>query len=153
MATTSNTIRAKRGRRTRRLGLLAIGSCGSWEIAIDETTSGPEQWFAQIDGPLVSVRLELSSLDVLDKALHLLDANKIGEKTSANGARHKRGVVILGKNLKTPVSLVRDDEFADRYFLVVGASENAIVRLTLSGADAAQVVGALRQIRGELDEA
>ena len=35
------------------LGLLANGVSGSWEVAIDETSSGPDRWFAHIEGPTV----------------------------------------------------------------------------------------------------
>jgi hypothetical protein len=35
------------------LGLLADGSSGALEVSIDETITGLEQWFAQIEGPSI----------------------------------------------------------------------------------------------------
>ena len=44
------------------LGLTAIGAAGSWEIAVDETTSGTTQkWFAQIEGPSVYLYFAVQS--------------------------------------------------------------------------------------------
>jgi hypothetical protein len=33
------------------IGLLANGSSGAWRVDVDESISGPERWFLQIEGP------------------------------------------------------------------------------------------------------
>jgi hypothetical protein len=43
------------------LGLLANGSSGSWEVSIDESVSGTERWFAQIEGPSLWLYFEIPS--------------------------------------------------------------------------------------------
>jgi hypothetical protein len=32
-------------------GLVANGSSGAWQVAVDETLRGTQQWFAQLEGP------------------------------------------------------------------------------------------------------
>lgn len=50
------------------------------------------------------------------------------------------------------MTLVRDDEYRDRFFLLVGLSESPIVRYVLTGADAATLADALRQVKDDLDQ-
>src|SRR5437870_5016817 len=90
------------------LGLTAFGSDGSWDVAIDETTSGTQQWFAEIEGPSVYLHFEIQSPHVIDKILEFLT------KQSAQNT----GEIAIGKSKEEPVVLVRDDEFPDRCFLL-----------------------------------
>jgi hypothetical protein len=63
----------KHGDGNESLGLTAIGSAGSWEVAIDETTSGTTQkWFAQIEGHSVYLYFAVQSPRVIDKMLDFL---------------------------------------------------------------------------------
>jgi hypothetical protein len=50
------------------------------------------------------------------------------------------------------VRLLRDDEFDDRFFLVVGTPDATIVRYSLTGADVKCVAAALEQAREDLAE-
>lgn len=121
------------------VGLLAIGSSGSWEVSIDQTTQGRDRWFAQIEGPSVYIYFEIASLEVIDQAIGFLsqveDLSNSGDSLAlANG--------------KTPqIVLLRDDEFADRFFLLVETSNRSVVRLTLAGKDLADLADALRDAK------
>jgi hypothetical protein len=140
MVTTKNN-RVNHRTRTGGLGLLANGSAGSWEIAIDETTSGPDRWYAQIEGPTASFSFELPSLDIVEKMVRFLEASG---KASAS--------LTLSKDKKTPVALVKDDEYADRYFLVVGPIDDPVARFTLAGSDVVSLGKALQDVKEELTE-
>ena len=126
-------------------GLLANGSSGAWEVSIDETITGLEQWFAQIEGPSMSLYFEIPSLDVVPKAVRFLRPLTKGE-----GAPHKNsmgdGELVLSKPDQTPVLLVRDDEFDDRCFVIVGESDRPAVRFSLTGTDLNDILEALHQI-------
>jgi hypothetical protein len=116
------------------LGLLANGSAGSWDIAVDETTSGPLRWFAQIDGPSVSLYLELPSPGIVGEVLGFLRPTESANGPPAHPFEGDNDLVI-GKDKRLPVALVKDDEYRDRYFLVIGRMPNPVVRLTLTGPD------------------
>ncbi len=60
--------------------------------------------------------------------------------------------LVLSKDKKAPIALVRDDEHADRFFLVVGAADNPVARFALAGADVSNISRALEQILEDLDE-
>src|SRR5207245_4204455 len=95
------------------VGLLAIGSSGPWDIAIDQSTSGPQRWFAQIEGPSVYLHFEIPSLEIIDQAIEFL-ARSSGD-TEKNAAPEARpDTLTLGTSKSSQVKLVRDDEFADR---------------------------------------
>ena len=123
------------------IGLLALGSSGPWEVAIDETLAGPARWFAQIEGPTVSVYFQITSLDVIDDVLLFLTMDSQGTEngklsvTNCDGSR---------------VSLVRDDEFTDRYFVEIQAKPALDVRFTIKGADLSDLVKALRDVKNDL---
>jgi hypothetical protein len=125
------------------VGLLASGASGDWEVAVDEATSGPERWFMQIDGPLVSLYFEIPSLEVVADAIRLLEGNKLIDNSA--GVRME-----LGGSASTRVSFVKDDEYDDRFFLVVAAEVSPRVQLVIQGADRDHLLHALRQASEDL---
>jgi len=134
----------KNGRATTRsrsatFGLLANGSCGPWSIDVDETTSGPDRWFMQIEGPAVSFDFQIPSPGMIQRMSEFLRAGR------PSGAE-----LAVGKGKATPVRLVRDDEFDDRFFLVVGPPDAPVVRYTFAGDDANRVAVALEQVQEDL---
>jgi hypothetical protein len=135
------------------LGLTAIGSAGGWEVAIDETTSGlSEKWFAQIEGPSVYLRFEVESPHVIDRILGFLTEQPANNKRLQNLADQVNLEMLLAKNKKESVTLARDDEFRDRYFLIVEAEARLIIRITITGTDVKSLVSALRQAKEDLVE-
>ena len=131
------------------LGLAAIGSSGPWEVAVDQTTAGPDRWFAQIEGPLVYLRFEMSSLEVIRRAIQFLAKAEIGSGSVASGPER---TLSLGANKSTTVDLVQDDEFGDRFFLVVAPKGGLLFRFTIGGDDLTHLVAALRQANEDLVE-
>ena len=131
------------------LGLLANGSSGPWEFSVDETISGDERWFAQIEGPSVYISFEILSPDIVGEAATFLAPPDDKEREligSAGGSNRLR----ISKSPGIPVSLVRDDEYKDRCFIVIGEGDSLTVRYTLAGEDLADLAEALRQANQEV---
>ena len=61
------------------------------------------------------------------------------------------GKLRVGKHKQQQVALVRDDEFLDRYFLVIKTKRELVVRITIAGANVGFIVTALRQAKEDLD--
>jgi hypothetical protein len=141
--------RPHRPGRNESVALMAIGSSGPWEVAIDQTTSGPERWFTQIEGPSAYLYFEIPSLQIVEQAIEFLgfdDANKGKAPPSA-----ANDTLVLATSKTMRINLVRDDEFSDRYFLVLGPAHGLLVQLTLSGGDLMHLTDALRQVREDLE--
>lgn len=127
------------------VGLVAIGRAGDWEVSVDETTSGADKWFAQIEGPSVYLYFEIASPGVIEEVLRFLDSP---EAPSID----KRGDIEVGTFNETSVTLLRDDEFADRYFFCIGGIGKATVRISVLGDNLKALSTAVRQVRDELEE-
>ena len=132
---------------TESIGLLATGSSGTWSVDIDETTAGVARWFAQIEGPSVYLYFQIPSPEITGKAIQFL-AERPENQSSQPGSN---GALAIGGDKRASVSLVRDDEFSDRFFLLVGPQDNPIVRLTFAGEDLQHIVEALRQASEDLE--
>jgi hypothetical protein len=110
----SRNAHPTRDRGTPDIGLLANGYSGPWEIAIDETTTGPVRWFAQIEGPSVAFYFEIPSIDIVTKMLAFLESQPGATKAAPAHSGGPNGSLAIGNDKKTPVSLVKDDEYPDR---------------------------------------
>ena len=124
---------------------MANGSSGRWEIAVDEQTSGADRWFLQIEGPPVYFYFEIPSLEVIPKMIRFL--------APATGSVDRNGLLPLSKDKRSEVTIVRDDEYHDRFFLVVGPMTNPIVRFVIAGSDVTNIALALRQVNDDIDDA
>jgi hypothetical protein len=138
------------GGATTTFGLLACGSSGPWSVDVDETTSGPDRWFVRLEGPSVYFSFEIPSLDVVEQLARFL-----GPLQASAGRQFGQGSgadweLVVGADGQTPVRLLRDDEFDDRFFLMFGALGEPIVRYALTGADVKCVAAALEQAREDL---
>jgi hypothetical protein len=126
------------------LGLVANGSSALWDVAIDETIAGKQRWFASIEGPNGSLYFEIASPQVVEDALRFLERGPDPRKKA-------RGDTLrLGKFQRASVTLLWDDEYRDRCFLVLGASNRPGVRLSLDAQQVAMLLEALRQVREDL---
>lgn len=143
MATTRRNGTTQRGT-SGRLGLMANGSCGPWEVAIDEATSGRDRWYAQIEGPSITFSFEIPSLSTVRKMILFFETSHISDSRDRE--------LGLAKSKKLPITLLKDDEYADRFFLLVGLLSAPTVRFVLTGEDVAKLATALRQVEEQLDD-
>jgi hypothetical protein len=129
---------------------MANGSSGAWEIAIDEALSGG-RWRAQIEGPSVSLHFEISSPNVVGKIVRFLAKHSVKSKRSSNGALKRGDSLVVGGTNLVPVTLVKDDEFDDRFFFVLGPTDSLTAHFVLAGTDVSEIAQALRQVKEDLD--
>lgn len=131
-------------------GLLACGSSGPWAIDIDETTSGTDRWFAQVEGPSIYLYFEIPSPEMVDHVLRFLAG--IQGKRGRNPLPVARNTSLtLARDALTRVNLIQDDEFADRFFLVIEPKGGSLVRFTITGDDLKNVTEALRQAKEDIE--
>lgn len=110
-----------------RIGLTACGQAGEWNVSVDETISGTDQWFMQIEGPSTYLYFEIPSLLVVDQLLKVLDNSGA---TPAGGYANCNIGTLHG----IPVTAVRDSEYRDRLFICIGQGTGC-VQLTFVGDD------------------
>ena len=139
MATTRKTG-ANRQTDISEIGLLANGSAGGWDVAIDETTSGSGHWFAHIEGPSATFYFEIPGVEIVGQIIEFLE----------NPVTSSSLPLQIGKNKENPIALIKDDEFEDRFFIAVGPADRPLVRFVVAGPDASQFADALRQIREDV---
>lgn len=145
----SKAARARSTGKSESVGLVANGSSGLWEIAIDQSLSGPDRWFAQIEGPSVYVYFEIASLQIVERATRFLTRGKAGRNAAHNS---HNGRLALGSDKSTQVNLLKDDEFCDRYFLVIEPRSGLRIRFTVAGDDLTHLIDALRKAQEDLNE-
>lgn len=126
-----------------RVGLMAYGKAKDWEFSIDETIEGEDRWFAQIEGPSLSLYFEIPSPQMVIELASFLDSQ---EHASLNDPKE----IEIGHFNGSPVRILRDDEFQDRCFLTIQSNEMSNVRVTLLGDDLDAISNAVRQIRTEM---
>jgi hypothetical protein len=133
------------------LGLMANGSSGQWEVAVDETTAGPDRWFVQIEGPTVYFSFEIPSPEVISEALEYF-GGRSSPKGPLPSASAEKGPLVIGQHRQTPVILVRDEEYKDRYFLKIGPEADPVMWFTVAGEDLKDIQEALRQAAEDLED-
>src|SRR5438552_14912322 len=104
---TSKKTRVVLERESEQFGLLANGSSGRWEVAIDGSTSGADRWYAQIEGPSISFYFEIPSPEIVSKMRRFLRPSL--RKTAPVNSSERQGSLIIGKDKRAPVTLVKDD--------------------------------------------
>jgi hypothetical protein len=132
------------------LGLAANGSAGGWEVAVDETLEGQEKWFAQIEGPLLSLYFQIPSAGAVGDIIRFLEHGRVG-KAKASPPATGNGSKRIGGSRAAPVHLLRDEERPEGCFLLVGPSARPCVRFFLSGEDVASLTRALKQAQEDLN--
>ena len=105
----------------------------------------PEQsvGYAQIDGPAVAFYFEIPSVDIVGKMVRFL------EPRSATTNEPPNGLLVIGKDKRTPI---KDDEYNDRFFLIIGPMDNPIVRFAIAGTDVIDIAEALKDVKKDLDD-
>jgi hypothetical protein len=126
-----------------RWGLAAYGRSGEIEITMDGTTSDPQRWAMTIERKDWSIRFEIASPAALKGLLDFLGAHLDGKVADD---------FVFGRFQGAPMRMVKDDEFADRFFLVAGGDDNYEFRITLTGASANELSRALTQALADIDE-
>jgi len=125
------------------VGLLAFGRCGDWEVSVDETISGPDRWFAQLENSLMYLYFEIEEPKVIEEMLSYFETSEIPLDRWKEGTR-------VGTFNECAVTLLKDDEFPDRYFLCIGGEGNGTIRIVIAGNELHDISSALSQVIKEL---
>jgi hypothetical protein len=133
------------------VGLLALGASGPWEVAIDETLTGPARYFAQIEGPSVCLYFSLATGKANKAIEEALDFFVHSRNSGAKAFADSGATLSLAKNADTKISLTRDDESDDRYFLVIEAKSGLRIQLTVADDDLNHIVNALQDAKDDLE--
>ena len=131
-------------------GLAAVGVSGKWEVALDETTSPPERWFLQIEGPSIYLSFEVESPGIIDEAILFLECCDNGDHAPIV---RPCNCLTFSKSGTLPIQLVRDNESNDRLFLVAGSETVPTIRMTTVRADLKDLLQAMREVKQELSDA
>jgi hypothetical protein len=123
--------------------LLANGSSGRWDVAVDESVDGSDLSMELENGP-VYLFFKLQSLENVRQAFAYL---RSGPDRSR---RDDEQSLRLGHFGSSTVSLIWDDEDPLRCFLVIGPSALSTLRLTLDGEDIRSLLAALEQVVEDL---
>lgn len=138
--------------RGRGWSLLANGSSGGWDIAVDEERDGDE-WSFQINGPHAYPAFQLEALKLVDAALRFLES---GLGSNQISDRHKNAAkefaLTLGRFGSAPVSLRWDNEDFARVFLVIGPKGGSTLLWSLEGEDIPAFIEALRQVVEDISD-
>ena len=133
----------RRPRRATEWGLLADATHDGVTVELDEGLNG-RGWRLSLTMAGLSVPLELDGPEAITSAVRLLRVP------------HPAGTspVDLGTWGKQPAELVRDDEFDDRAFLILGRSRGVVpIRLTFVGPTFNGLLLALADVAGQLPAA
>lgn len=135
------------------IGLIGIGTCGNWEVQIDETVAGLQKWYFQIEGPTVSFNIEIPSLTSLPSiAAELSKPKQDPPVITAHILEQHTSSIPLGTLGGLPVLLLRDDEYSDRCTLLIDGNRGGTVRILIAGDDLQQFVSALSEAIDDLED-
>ncbi|MCP3957760.1 MAG: hypothetical protein GY719_07895 [bacterium] len=123
-------------------GLAAVGQSGAVQVDVDESCSEPARWELSIDQPQIYLRFEIPGPHVVGELLAFLQRH--WGQSSADELR-------LGAIGDAKVSIIKDDEFADRFFLCV-ASENGALQYSLRSEEVESYIAALRSAKEDLSD-
>jgi hypothetical protein len=130
-------------------GLVATGTSGRWEVAIDEAIDRDE-WYIEIEGPHTYLTFQLRDLQAVPDAWRFLHSRL--ERAEQHSPRGNPGddKLTLGQFGSTLVSLLWDNEDFPRCFVVVLPEEGSALRVTLEAEDIRKLIEALQQVVTDL---
>jgi len=125
------------------LGLAAYARSGDWELSIDQKTAGEvSNWFAQIEDASTYLYFEITSPGIVDQLFQFLQSSE----GSVNGLGRE---IQVGCFEGTPVTILQDNEFSDRYFISIGNGAHKIL-ITIAGEKVRTFKAAIKQLVEEL---
>jgi len=125
---------------SKRYGVAAIGSAGRFDIEIDEAIDSPSEIQMGIATAEWSFRFNLSART---------EVARINSFLKEQAGKTVFSESVIGSFLGAPVFLIKDDEFADRFWLRASAA-GQVVDFVLAGDDLAEFTDALVQAARQL---
>jgi hypothetical protein len=134
-------------------GLLANGSSGRWDIAVDEAWDR-EEWSLTIEGPRTHLAFQLQDLSVIPTALRFLQEGlHAWQGLDRTGSKAGEDALTLGRFGSASVSLRWDNEDFPRCFIVIEAQAGSTMFISLDATDVQMLIEALQQVVQDLPPA
>lgn len=127
-------------------GVVANGSAGAWQVAVDETLAGTQQWFAQLESPNCYLYFEIQHPNVMAQIAEFVDSNLQREGSRAGCSESKPAELKLGLCGGHTVEFLWDWDSSHRCFLLVRGVDEFRLRVTLLRSDLQALAGALQQV-------
>lgn len=118
-------------------GLMACGRVGDTSIDIDESISGPEIYEIEISKSRWSLRFRIDAPGIANELLTFLENTK-------------DSILQLGQFNDNEVQIFRDDEFSDRFFIVIDGSSGRLNYTIAGKAEIDELIIALQQLIEDL---
>lgn len=133
------------------VGLAANGCAGSWTIDLDESTSGAEKWFLQIEGPALYLYFQVSGATAIHNILAFFEvaSSQNSDELAISG---RCSELEIGRFGASPVLLISDFTSSPSITVCIAGGEGSTARLSIPKSEWSDVVDALRQIRDSLSE-
>lgn len=120
-------------------GLHAVARCGQVALDLDDSTDdGPQTYMLTLAVPGVELRFEIAGADATD-ALSAFMGENYGRKASAE--------LQIGVLDGLPVRIIKDDENADRFFII--AARDGMIHVTVVDPVAGELVRATKELAAE----
>ena len=143
-------MKAAKKTRTRKIqksyGLVANGSAGSWQVDVDETLTGSQQWFAQIQGPTCYLCFEIKHPRSMAEILALLTIHLRRNQSRTHALENARTELKLARCGLHEVEILCEPEAPNRCFILVKGDDQFRLRATLSRRDVESLAAALEQV-------
>lgn len=132
--------------------LVCFEYCGMWEVSLDVTVKAPKRWYANIEGPRLSLPFQLESVQTIPAMVTYLESDDDSDFASSEyEANEKPTALRIGRFQDAlPVHLLRDDEYPDRFFILIGKIGKSVIRFKLSEEDLEHFVHAFRNVHKTL---
>ncbi|MGH7138486.1 MAG: hypothetical protein ACREHD_22270 [Pirellulales bacterium] len=134
-------------------GLVANGSEGSWDVDVDESLSGEQRWYLQIDGPAMYLDCEIEHPRVVEAILRFLSAHTGNNGDASLPASCGDSELEVARKGENRVALVWDTRANDRCAVLISGPTEFCARFILERGDLQDLIGALRQVHDELLDA
>ena len=121
---------------------MAFGRSGDTEICVDRTVTDPCQWTMTIETSTWSLRFAIAGHSI---------AAAFSDFLAAYQDRKEHHELVIGRFQNAEVRIVKDDEFADRFFLVTAGGDDTMF-ISLGANSVTEMYGALAKVVADLSD-
>ncbi len=119
-------------------GCAAVGRSGGVSVDANQTTLGETRWELDLGFPEFRLRFAIPSPDTVSRLHDFLATGDADE-------------LVIGMIASAPLTIIRDNEFDDRFFLMTSAADGAL-HWTIAGATLSDLIAALADAVSDLND-
>jgi hypothetical protein len=121
---------------------VGFGRSGDTEICVDRTVADPCRWAMTIETQTWHLRFTIAGHSV---------AASLSDFLAAYRDRKEHHELVIGRFQNAEVRIVKDDEFADRFFLASAGGDDTMF-ITLGANSVTEMCGALAKVVVDLSD-